>query len=516
MRSFLAGPVRSILAFVMFVGAVWCPAVGTAQATDCNDRSIPMPQPGDPFSPNLLPLNRADLGPNWCFESELGGLLAYSNSLDDPAARSVHVIVGVQPSATTADLVVAMMGSDGSGSGKSEVGEYPIGDGVGLRVVTDRAITYAFRVDRVAASLWVTGDSQTAARDALAHRLAVAQEQRIRAVLRVTPLPDVPVPPSIQADDEALARAARREYVVTELRPLPDFPQANPTAINASGQIVGTSTEVLSNHGHAALWDATGVHDLGTLGGPISTATAINAAGVVVGSSWTGGDRADIHAFLWDGQVMRDLGEPGVSSSATGINSSGEVVGMLHNRPVLWKGGHIRAMDPFATGFCYPWAITDVGQVLLDRIGSGRENGGSESYLWEDGRLTNLGSFDAHAINNSGQAVGQGQPDHRLDPQAWLWQDGTLYDLGSLASDGNARATAINDQGDVVGSSMTASHVQHAFVWSGGVISDLNEKISAESGWTLSEATGINTAGQIVGVGSLDGERSAFLLNPVE
>jgi probable HAF family extracellular repeat protein len=34
------------------------------------------------------------------------------------------------------------------------------------------------------------------------------------------------------------------------------------------------------------------------------------------------------------------------------------------------------------------------------------------------------------AFNNSGQAVGQGQPDHRLDPRAWLWQDGTLYDLG--------------------------------------------------------------------------------------
>ena len=62
---------------------------------------------------------------------------------------------------------------------------------------------------------------------------------------------------------------------------------------------------------------------------------------------------------------------------------------------------------------------------------------------------------------------------------------------------------------------MTASHVQHAFVWDGGVITDLNDLIGAESGWILSEATGINTDGQIVGVGSLDGERGAFLLTPV-
>jgi probable HAF family extracellular repeat protein len=499
----------------MFVGGVLFPAVASAQTTTCNDRSIPMPQPGDPFTPDSLPLDRADLGPSWCFDSELGGLLTYSNSLDDPAARSIHVIAGVLPSTTTADVVVAMMSSDVSNSGKGEVGEYPIGDGLGLRVVADGVITYAFRVDRVAAAVWVTGENQTAESDALAHRLAVAQEERIRTILRITPLPDVPVPPSIQPDAEALARAAQRAYVVTELRPLPDFPQANPTAINASGQVAGSSTEKLSNLGHAAVWDATSVHDLGTLGGQISTANAINAAGVVVGSSRTDGDRADIHAFVWDGQVMHDLGEPGVSSSATGINSSGGVVGLRNSRPVLWEGGQALALESVEGGFWYPWAINDLGQVLLDHFGSGRENGGQGSYVWEDGGLRNMGGFNAQAFNNSGQAVGQGQPDHRLDPRAWLWQDGTLYDLGSLAGDGNARPTAINDLGEVVGSSMTASHVQHAFLWDGGVITDLNDLIGAESGWILSEATGINTAGQIVGVGSLDGERSAFLLTAV-
>jgi hypothetical protein len=227
--------VHSILAFVMFVGAVWFPAVATAQTTTCNDRSIPMPRPGDPFTPDSLPLDRADLGPSWCFDSELGGLLTYSNSRDDPAARRVHVIAGVLPSTTTADVVVAMMSSDGSDSGKSEVSEYPIGDGLGLRVEADGVIAYAFRVDRVAAAVWVTGENQTTERNALAHRLAVAQEERIGAVLRLTPLPELPVPPSVQSDDAALARASQRAYLVTELKPLPDFPQARPTAINAKG-----------------------------------------------------------------------------------------------------------------------------------------------------------------------------------------------------------------------------------------------------------------------------------------
>jgi len=43
---------------------------------------------------------------------------------------------------------------------------------------------------------------------------------------------------------------------------------------------------------------------------------------------------------------------------------------------------------------------------------------------------------------------------------------------------------------------------------------DLNRLIPSGSGWVLSEATGINDAGQIVGSGTVHGQQHAFLLNP--
>jgi probable HAF family extracellular repeat protein len=43
---------------------------------------------------------------------------------------------------------------------------------------------------------------------------------------------------------------------------------------------------------------------------------------------------------------------------------------------------------------------------------------------------------------------------------------------------------------------------------------NLNDLIPADSGWVLSEAHGINDAGQIVGVGTVGGLFHAFLLTP--
>ena len=43
---------------------------------------------------------------------------------------------------------------------------------------------------------------------------------------------------------------------------------------------------------------------------------------------------------------------------------------------------------------------------------------------------------------------------------------------------------------------------------------DLNKLIPAHSGWILTEASGINDAGQIVGSGTFHGAQRGFVLNP--
>jgi hypothetical protein len=52
-------------------------------------------------------------------------------------------------------------------------------------------------------------------------------------------------------------------------------------------------------------------------------------------------------------------------------------------------------------------------------------------------------------------------------------------------------------------------------LWENGQITDLNDRLPAGSGWVLTEAYGINDAGQIVGAGGHDGiYYRAFLLTP--
>jgi probable HAF family extracellular repeat protein len=78
----------------------------------------------------------------------------------------------------------------------------------------------------------------------------------------------------------------------------------------------------------------------------------------------------------------------------------------------------------------------------------------------------------------------------------------------------------INNQGDVVGYSdieMGITGNGHAFLYKRGTLYDLNSLLDGGgSGRTLLAANAINDAGQITGVGRVNGQRRAFLLTPVK
>jgi probable HAF family extracellular repeat protein len=244
------------------------------------------------------------------------------------------------------------------------------------------------------------------------------------------------------------------------------------TAINSSGQVVGYSYTAQRNV-HATLWNGTTATDLGTLGGKNSYAAAINDLGQVAGYSDTA--RAKIpHATLWNGTTATDLTttSPLAWSEATAINSSGQVAGY--------------AFTPFVGTQATLWN----GNVSTD-LGMGY-SGGVESH--------------ATAINSSGQVVGYSYTSDYTFKRATFWNGTAATDLGALGGLGSS-ANAINSSGQVVGYSYSypnemTSIDKVATLWSNGNIIDLNSLLddsTASAGWVLTNATGINDNGWIVG-----------------
>jgi probable HAF family extracellular repeat protein len=261
------------------------------------------------------------------------------------------------------------------------------------------------------------------------------------------------------------------------------------------------------------------VTDLGTLpGGYSSSASGINSSGQVVGSTHPAGSN-NFHAFLYNGGAMRDLGTLyGSESVAYGINSSGQVVGEssgLH--AFLYSGGKMGDLGTLVgndLGQYVAYGINSSGQVVGETFNSAVVY----AFLYSGGKMNALAPpptlSAALGINDSGQVVGCfyiGTNFHDDPPPyshaAFLYSGG-MSDLGTLGGSSSC-ASGINNNGQVVGWSQTAgSNNSHAFLYSGGKMSDLGTL-----GGSGSLAHGINSGGQVVGESYLADNltRHAFL-----
>ncbi len=326
------------------------------------------------------------------------------------------------------------------------------------------------------------------------------------------------------------ASAAITPYTITDLGSLGGR-STSPKAINAIGQIVGSSSTYLGDN-HAFLWQNGAMTDLDAFGSKNGSANDINDAGQIVGIARTpDGLRG---AFLWQNGAMTNLGNlGGYLTAANGINAAGVVVGEAvtdgdhgsngGTASFLWQGGAMRNLNyegngSFATG------INGAGQIIGGRlINSGLT---SVAYLGTtNGQHTMLApnmSSSANDINDAGQVVGDAPFSNGSHPV--LWHGGTTIDLGVLGTDsrGGSSGTArgINSLGQVVGGSSYPGNSgyyynQHAFLWKNGTLVDLNTFLASDTKWKLYEATAINDSGQIVGFGTYNGEPGhAFLLTP--
>jgi len=207
-----------------------------------------------------------------------------------------------------------------------------------------------------------------------------------------------------------------------------------------------------------------------------------------------------------------------INSNGYGINGAGQVVGSsqpafgIAQQAFLYSGGVITDLGTLGGSSSSAYGINASGQVVGSAYTAGNAATNAFLYLNSSGVMTDLGTLGgpdsyAYGINNSGQIVGDADTTVLIPgngnqhySHAFLYSGGSMTDLGTLGGPESA-ALGINASGQVVGFAYTASFQEYAFLYSGGVMTDLGTIGGFSS---VSGAAGINDSGQIVGVYTTD------------
>ncbi len=289
-------------------------------------------------------------------------------------------------------------------------------------------------------------------------------------------------------------------------------PASTPTATPAAPP-AGTTTGSASTPTQVASWRVT---DLGTLGeyaliggavpgiNNLGQLLAVSAPNPYVRSS-----------VIYHNGTVTQITLPDRSVSAAAINDAGVAVGytFIPGRPAtevypfIYRNGQ---MSSFGNQGTQAIDINSTGQVTGNS--SFAENSNT-AFLYRDGAMTNLGTLGtgtrswAMAINDNGQVVGSSlvnAGDFNTD-HAFLYSNGKMTDLGTLGTGPTSQAVAINNKAQVVGVSRINSDPNdgtlHTFLYSAGTMTDLGPM----------RAWDINNHGEIVGSTGAGDAASAVL-----
>jgi probable HAF family extracellular repeat protein len=302
----------------------------------------------------------------------------------------------------------------------------------------------------------------------------------------------------------------KQQYQVSNLPGLGGTNSAG-NSVNNQTWAAGYSRLTGDQTRHATLWRNGSLLDLGTLGGPNSSVAwnVKNTEGIIAGISQTA-----------------DPEPRGEFWSSAAFYSGPFTVGFI-NLGFVWEQGQMRGLpnfpggnNGFATGAnnlrqVVGWAENDFQdpacvspQVFQFR--PAMWSLGPPDQIQELPLILGDSSGAATAINDNGQIVGiSGICDQAVGrhtaKHAVLWENGGVTDLGNLGAQWWNTPTAINQRGDVVGFAGDPAFVEgdilHAFMWTR---EDGIRPLKPLKGRTPihvdSEAYGINERRQVVGV----------------
>jgi len=303
---------------------------------------------------------------------------------------------------------------------------------------------------------------------------------------------------------------AKLQYQVSNLATLGGTSSGG-NSINNQTWVAGYSRLAGNQSRHATLWRDGSLLDLGTLGGPNSSVTwnVKDTGGVIVGISQTA--------------TPEPLGEYWSSAAFYGPPYN---IGFI-NLGFVWEQNQVRGLPTFPGGNNgFATGANNLRQVI-GWAENGVHDGAcvSPQVLQFRPAMWTLGPPDqiqdlplipgdtsgaATAINDNGQIVGiSGICDQAVGRHtarhAVLWENGGVTDLGNLGAQWWNTPTAINQRGDVVGFDGDPAFVEgdilHAFMWTReDGIRHLKPLQGRSPKHVDSEAYGINEARQVVGI----------------
>jgi len=274
-------------------------------------------------------------------------------------------------------------------------------------------------------------------------------------------------------------------------------------AISNHGQVGGSINvnrpAVDSYFERSTSWwpDRTGDYNKGDRARPLSAYTPsqsqiqdINNQSNVVGTGITPGGAGPqdglVHGVVNINGDQDYIGIQSQWSRAHALNENNLVIGA-----VIWND-----TDDYSSGVsplkAYTWLAGELNVV-------------------QDGITDPAHMSEGFDVNDSDLVVGHMGWRNNIRAFKWASPNGSLEDLGTLGGAQSA-ARSVNNAGTIVGWADIADGSKHAFIYENGIMYDLNDYVSGDSGFVIVDAYSINEIGQILVRAQKSGSQNQYWL----